>query len=114
MASRVVPAYIRHDNALHAENPVEQAGFSHVRLAHNGHLDDVFLFLFPVLVREMGRAEIEQIARSVTVDGRHLNGIAKAQRVKLIDLRIGGADAVALVYGQTDRLLLLSSMEAIS
>ena len=99
------PGYIGNDDPFLAQDPVEQAGFSHIGLADDGHVDDLALGFLLGLLGEMGHTPVQQVAGTMSVDGGGLNGVAQTQHIKFVNVGIGGADAVTLVDCQADRLL---------
>ena len=92
------------DHALHAEDAVEQAGLADVRLAHDGDLHRVVLRLLQGVVGQVRRHKVQQIARSVAVDGGDLQRVTQTQIVEFVDLRVDRADRVAFVDGHDHRL----------
>ena len=52
----------------------------------------------------MRNAPVEQVTGAVAVDGGDLDGVAEAERIEFVDVGVRGADGVALVHGETDRL----------
>ena len=102
-----VPGGARHvadDHPLLPQNPVDQGGLAHVGLADHRHLDHVVLHLLLVLRGEVAEALVQQIAGAVAVDGGDGDGIAQAQVVELIDVRVGHAHLIHLVHRQHHRL----------
>ena len=55
--------------AILTENEVDERGFSDIRLADNGNLDSIIVFLVLLKFRQSRNAGIKHVARSVTVNG---------------------------------------------
>ena len=101
------PGHVGDDHALLAEDAVEQAGFSDVRLSDDGDLDDVLVILVGVIFREGIHAGVQQVARAVAVYRRHLDRIAETECIELIRVRVHAAGLVALVDSQHHGLFRL-------
>ena len=78
---------IGNDAAVFAGNAVHKGRFADVRLTDDGDLDDLALVLLFLFLRQMLEDGIQQVARAVSVHGRHLNGVAEAEVIKLIKIR---------------------------
>ena len=97
--------HVGDDHALLAENAVEQARLSDIRLADDGDLDDVLVVFLLVVLRECLNAGIQQVACAVAMDRGDLDRFAETKTVEFIGLRVDAAGLVALVDRQHDRLL---------
>ncbi len=102
-----VPGGARHvgdDDPLLPQDAVDQGGLAHVGLADDGHLDDVVLLFLLLLGGEVLEAGVQQVAGAVAVDGGDGDGVAQAQVIELIDVRVLPAHLVRLVHRQHHRL----------
>ena len=87
------------DDALLTHECIDKRGFADVRTADNGDADLIRLFLF---LRPFGKERhesIEQIAEIHDVRSRNRHGIAKAEVVELVDVRLL-LWRIDLVHGQ--------------
>ena len=92
------------NHAFLAQNAVEKARLADVRLADDRNLDHVLVVFLVVRVREVFHTGVQNIARAVPMDRGNLNRVSETKRIKLIDLRVNAARAVALVDCQNDGL----------
>ena len=94
---------VGNDHALLPQDSVQQAGLADIRLADDGNIDDLALVLLFLFLRQMLKDGIQQVARAVSVHGRHLNRVAEAEVIKLIKIRRRVAQRIALIDAHDDR-----------
>ena len=96
--------HIGHDDTLFTQNLVQQAGFAHIGLTNNGHLDNVTFFLFPIFFRDVLQHPIQQVAGTVAVDSRGFKQITDAQTVEFKHIGVSQTNGVALIDSQRNGL----------
>ena len=101
------PGDVGHDRAVGAQDAVEQRGFTGVGSADDGDVQgigelvgDLVLFL-----GEQGHDIVEQVARTMAVQGRQRRGLTDAERIELPDVVVLAIGIVELVHQQKDRLV---------
>ena len=92
------------DDAVFAENLVDDGRLADIRTADDGDADLVFGLVLARLLRERCDDGVEEIAEVHGVRRRNADGVAEAEAVKLIDVHLT-LGAVDLVDGQDDGLL---------
>ena len=96
--------HIADDDTLLTQNAVGQAGFSHIRLADDGHLNHVGLLVLVLLRREIFQTLVQQVTGAVAMHGGDSHRVAEAQIIELVEIRIHCAGGVHLVDRQHDGL----------
>ena len=87
------------DDALLTHECIDERGFADVRTADDGDADLIRLFLFLCSCGKERHESIEQIAEVHGVRRRNRHGIAKAEVVELVDVRLL-LGRINLVHGQ--------------
>ena len=93
--------HVGNNDALFAQNTVQQAGLAHIGLADDGDLDDIILFILSIVLGDIRQNPVQHIAGTVTVDCRGFKEIANTQRIELEHIGIYKTDGVTFVDGQT-------------
>ena len=96
--------HVADNDTLLTQNTVGQAGFPHVGLADDGHLDHVGLLVLVLLRWEIFQTLVQQIAGAVAMHGGDGHRVAEAQIIELVEIRIHRAGGVHLVDRQHDGL----------
>ena len=91
-----------------AAKTVYNRRFTDVRLADNGYLYNVLTVILLGIFGKLFEDFIEQVARTVTVNGRYRDRLAKTQIIKFVKISRRFADVIALIYAEDNRLARLA------
>ena len=91
---------VGNDEAVFAQNMVDQAGLADIGAADDSNGDAVIGVLFLLLKIEVSADGVQQVTGAVAVYAGDRDQLAEAEAVKIIQLHRGLADLVALVDGQ--------------
>ena len=95
--------HVADDEAVFAEDGVDEAGFADVRAADNGDADKAAVLFFAGIRREVFKAGVEQIARPVAVQRGDRHRIAQPEIIELVQLRRRSAELIDFVDAEDDR-----------